>query len=398
MLRRIILLLTVLLCARVSYAQRGGLVLNEYNGVSATMFLEADDEPFEGRDYGAFRDLTLEAGLTKAGRIKGNGGNWLELVVVQDRLDIRGWTLNWSNADITPPPTPENPNPLPENHGIVQFSQNDLWKNLRAGTIITVIEDSTFEPEFADGSKLGHELNLTDNVSFNPAANDWWIHVETKESDPASSYISTPDSKFKTDNDSWQLTIRNALGQDMFGPVGEAVGNNPNDPDDGWGGSGINNQEIGMMHANPGPTSSGLDFNDRDYSTFGAPNLLDPTDSAAVLEDLVPQDFSSLRNWFYRTDRIAGDANLDRIVDVEDLIILAENWLGSTNDWMHADFNGDGVVDQKDLGLMAKNWQVAIAGAPLAEALAEVGLVPEPIHASLLLIPVLALRRRAARR
>lgn len=376
----------VLAGGEIARAQQGGLILNEFNGVSATQFLEADDEPFEGRDYGVLRDLTLAAGPAKAGRIKGNGGNWLELVVTLDRLDIRGWTLNWSNADVNTPPTPENPNPLPENMGTVQFLDNPLWSNLRRGTIITIVEDSSFEPEFEDGTFLGHDIDLTDDVSYNPKLNDWWIHVETKESDPASPYIATPNSKFKTDNDSWQLTIRNTQGQAVFGPVGEAVA--------GWGGSGINNQEVGILHDDPSATSSGLQFNDRDYSSFGAPNLLDPTDSARTFEQLVPQDFSSLRDWWTRTDRIAGDFNLDRKVNLEDLMLLAQYWQTTGHEWMPVDWDENGIVDAADLGLLAQNWQAGVAGLPFEAALAEAGLVPEPACAMLLMVPLLLPRRR----
>jgi|GEM_PF-2455959 len=52
-----------------------------------------------------------------------------------------------------------------------------------------------------------------------------------------------------------------------------------------------------------------------------------------------------------------GDANLDLVVDVSDLGILATNWMLSTTMFSEADFNGDGIVDVTDLGSLSTNWQ-----------------------------------------
>jgi hypothetical protein len=52
-----------------------------------------------------------------------------------------------------------------------------------------------------------------------------------------------------------------------------------------------------------------------------------------------------------------GDANLDGVVDVGDLGILAGAW-GTTEGagWCNADFTGDGSVDVGDLGVLAGQW------------------------------------------
>jgi hypothetical protein len=51
---------------------------------------------------------------------------------------------------------------------------------------------------------------------------------------------------------------------------------------------------------------------------------------------------------------VTGDANLDGVVDVIDLGLLATNYGGSTDIiWNNGDFNADGVVDVIDLGLLA---------------------------------------------
>ena len=59
----------------------GDLILNEFSAVGDAFYLRnGGTDPF-------------------LGTVQGNGGNWIELVVVTDHLDIRGWTLEWHNAD-----------------------------------------------------------------------------------------------------------------------------------------------------------------------------------------------------------------------------------------------------------------------------------------------------------
>jgi hypothetical protein len=60
-----------------------------------------------------------------------------------------------------------------------------------------------------------------------------------------------------------------------------------------------------------------------------------------------------------------GDANLDGMVDITDLGILATNWQMS-GDWAQGDFDYSGFVDITDLGMLATNWQAGTAGNPLA--------------------------------
>ena len=68
---------------------------------------------------------------------------------------------------------------------------------------------------------------------------------------------------------------------------------------------------------------------------------------------------------------IAGDANVDGIVNGQDIALVASNWLapGPT-----ADVNHDGIVNGQDIALMASNWLAtnSIYGSATANA------VPEP--------------------
>jgi extracellular elastinolytic metalloproteinase len=57
---------------------------------------------------------------------------------------------------------------------------------------------------------------------------------------------------------------------------------------------------------------------------------------------------------------LAGDANRDRTVDINDLAILAMNWRKSGMLFSQGDFNHDGLVDAKDLGVLSRNWQKSL--------------------------------------
>lgn len=61
---------------------------------------------------------------------------------------------------------------------------------------------------------------------------------------------------------------------------------------------------------------------------------------------------------------LGGDADHNRKVDARDLLILANNWLGSGKTFGEADFNYDGMVNQIDLTTMAQKWQVYLTPAP----------------------------------
>jgi hypothetical protein len=198
------------------------VILNEYNAVGSTSFLNGGDSSAD--DNGG------RAADSYFGRVPGNGGDWFELVVVKDRLDMRGWQLDLYDSGA-----------LDET---LTLTQNAIWTNLRSGTIITVAED------------------VPSDVSYDPAAGDWWIHV--RASDNADGlYIEK--SSFAVSSSNWQLRIRNAAGQVVFGPAGEGVS-----PATGLGGT-----EVFRLEEDPSTaiTRDSPDYDDgSDFSTFGAPN------------------------------------------------------------------------------------------------------------------------------
>ena len=202
------------------------VVVNEYNGVLPTRLLANN-----GTD-------------TYWGRILGNGGDWFELVVVQDHLDLRGWQVV-----------------VADNAGTIvttlAFTSAPILSNLRSGTILTVATD------------------LASDVSYDPAAGDWWINLRAGASGDGL-YISNV--SFSVSQNSTQITVKDASGAVVFGPAGEGIA-----PP-----SGIGNDEVWKLEENPTPqTTAYASYHDGTSSSFGSPNLWNGGISV--------QDFGALR-------------------------------------------------------------------------------------------------------
>jgi hypothetical protein len=58
---------------------------------------------------------------------------------------------------------------------------------------------------------------------------------------------------------------------------------------------------------------------------------------------------------------LAGDADHDRDIDVNDLGILATNWQQSPRQFSQGDFDYNGTVDVNDLGILATKWQQSLS-------------------------------------
>jgi hypothetical protein len=208
------------------------VILNEYNAVDTTLFL--------GGGTVSLDDSGTRASDSYFGRVPGNGGDWFELVVITDHLDMRNWKL-----DIYIEGALDN---------TLNLTNHSIWSDLRSGTIITVSED------------------IPSDISYDPAAGDWWINVQAKNGADGF-YIEA--SNFPVNDKNWQLRIRNSAGAVIFGPAGEGVS-----PADG-----ISVSEIFRLEANPNasitPTSKDYDSGDK-LSTFGSPNQWGQQDMFAL--------------------------------------------------------------------------------------------------------------------
>ncbi len=218
-------------------ARAADVILNEYNAVGGSDYLNGGDSSAD--------ETGGRASDTYFGRVMGNGGDWFEMVVITDHLDMRGWQLDIYENGI-----------LDET---LTLTAHEIWSDLRSGTIITVAED------------------VPSDVSYDPVAGDWWINVQARD-DADGQYIEK--SAFPVSSNNWQLRIRNVAGQTIFGPVGEGVS-----PASGIGGT-----EIFRLEEDPSATitANSNDYDDgSDFSTFGAPNRWGAQD-LATLRRVVP--------------------------------------------------------------------------------------------------------------
>jgi len=272
------------------------LILNEWNAVSSQNTLAVPDPAF--------------------GAVEGNGGDWFEMVVVQDRLDIRGWRLVLSDNDGAGPAIRDE----------FVFTNSPQLADLESGLIITVSEDRP------------------DDLTYSPVDGDWHINFQADSLDAGQFFTADSQSNFDTNHDDWQLTIYDAAGDLVFGPAGEGIGDL----------SGINSSEIGELEADPGLGVDRLsDYGDGDGSTYGQANVVDGAD----------QDFSAIA-WQY----LRGDVNCDGLMNVIDALFIAQvsvsnrfdtercplaNALTEAHD-APGDLNLDGVSDIIDALLIAQ--------------------------------------------
>lgn len=222
MLKRVFFSVFSLALVFVGSAFSASVILNEYNAV--------DDSSYLGGGTALIDEAGGRASDLYFGRVPGNGGDWFELVVITDHLDMRYWKFDIYTDGL-----------LDET---LDLTGHSIWSDLRSGTIITVSE------------------NVPSDISYNPAAGDWWINVQANNGSDGL-YIEA--SSFPVNSSNWQLRIRNASGVIVYGPAGEGV--SP--------ASGIGSDEVFKLEATP---SAAITANSADYdggknlSTFGAPN------------------------------------------------------------------------------------------------------------------------------
>lgn len=281
-MRRLIVIITAICSSSgLSDAVRAAdLILNEYNAVRASRWLDCD-----GLDCSTCGGPPCKAD-NFFGRVQGNGGNWIELVVTSNHTDIRGWRLEWTED--------------PSDAGTLTLTDDPLWADLRAGTIITFTE-----LESAAGG-------LDTDTGYDPNGGDWWININTLSSGgtPHTQYVTTVTNvlgdslgAFSVGNDNWQLTILDADSNVVFGPAGEGIrfvcdggplDDEPcSDPGDCDGALceqiRVSSREVFKLQEDPG---AGIDpvtsnYKDGTSSTFGHRNIWSGGDKS--------QDFTCIR-------------------------------------------------------------------------------------------------------
>ncbi|MCA9170416.1 MAG: PEP-CTERM sorting domain-containing protein [Planctomycetales bacterium] len=297
------------------------VVLNEYNAVSGSNRL--DDGKGIDRYFGT---------------IVGNGGNWFELLVVNDHVDMRGWRMDWTEDE------PADAGGI--TRGSMTLSQDPIWSDLRAGSLITFIET-------VDAGGVAGKNTQTD-ISYDPVADDWWINVATREEvgKGASALVTTTTNDgtpgdFSTGKSDWTLTILNSAGATVYGPVGEGAN---------WGGDGVSDKEGGSLE---GPDAQATtaetialwqalkpdskDYDDTTSTSFGMPNV----SYDSVTQTFSPnQDVLALRTLVVSPVG-SGDFNGDGQLTVDDIDELTAAILAGSIDAKY-DVDKDGKVNGDD--------------------------------------------------
>jgi hypothetical protein len=297
------------------------VILNEYNAVGSNSQL----------DEGAGADVFF-------GKSQGNGGNWFELLVINDNVDMRGWQLLWTEDEVVSGTTTAA--------GTITLSNDPIWSNLRSGSLITFIET-------ANAGGVGN-FNTGTDLSYDPLAGDWWINVATQqEASKGASAVATTTTNdgvpgdFSVGNSDWALTIQNASGGVVFGPVGEGAS---------LPGGGVSNREGASLEGPVAPAGQSVTvamweaitptsefYDDTGSTSFGALNV--DYDGATGTFTTI-QDVSALRA---RVTPMLGDGdfNNDGMLSAADIDALTAAVRAGSSD-LTFDVNQDGAVSGQD--------------------------------------------------
>ena len=417
---RILALVAVFALTIGSIGSAADVILNEYNAVSSRNKLDDGDPYFNPK-------------------IDGNGGNWFELLIVGDHVDMRGWMLEWNEDETVGAGTDTAT-------GVITLSNDLVWSNLRSGSLVTVIET-------VDASGEG-SFNTATDTSYDPSAGDWWINVSTQGelANGESALVTTVTNDgepgdFSVGNDDWTLTIKDAVGSIVFGPVGEGS------PE--WAGGGVKNDEGGSLEGPEATAGYTVDqwqaitpasafYDDTSSTSFGAANV-----DFVTGEFVTTQDLSALRNqvapplgdgdfngdglldaadinelslairdgntdskydinfddavdqgdrvdWVEGIKRTYfGDANFDLVFDDQDFVavfIAGEYVSGASAGWAEGDWDGNGTFDEQDI------VSVFVAGDYLKPSRGAVAAVPEPVSSLLMILGICGLSLVCRRR
>ncbi len=314
------ILIVLIFCLLSSTALNAQVILNEYNAVGSSRFLDGD----------LFTDS--DKADTVFGRIVGNGGNWFELLVIGDgtssTVDMRGWALSWTEDEEVDPVN----SPGVTAAGTISLTNDSAWAAIEVGTIITFIET----PDAG-----GAAINTATDLSFDGTAGDWHLNVCTTQEQATGQLLTTTTNdglagEFSVGNDDWQLTILDNFGTVVSGPTGEGDGNL----------TGVSSREVGKLEGLVAPDSTLADwlaidlatapYNDGTSSSFGEANIF----SAGSMT----QDLSALRE----PASTCGDVNQDGVIDFGDIpAFIAVLQSGVFN--AQADCNQDSNVDFADI-------------------------------------------------
>lgn len=287
--------------------------LNEYNAVKSDLFLNGGAQGADGQGG--------QAADTFFGRVQGNGGNWFEMVVGIEGLDLRQWTLRWQEVD-------------GGHEGTILLSNDSRWSNLPAGRIITFIERTS-----AEG---GLDTNWTAGPKWSNV-NTFDTSLVTATTGSAEDHVS---GSFTTSNDRWRLEVRDAQGQVVVLWSGEGS--------PFYARGGIGSTEVCRLREAATSRIDAASAYDEaaTASTFGSANTWTNCPSSA----LVSQSFALVESTscVFTPPCQPADLNCDGIVNGSDLAIVLGSWGPCAG--CPADLDGDGIVGGTDIAIILGNW------------------------------------------
>ena len=249
------------------------VILNEYNAVSSSNYLNGGTLLTDQDGGDASSDGTF-------GRVLGNGGDWVEWVVVGEGtaglVDLSGWRIE-----------------IGKNEGVgftakntIVFSNHADWKTVPTGTILTFTEKSSAQGGRDSQFAIRDHRSSTGDTWSNVWIGDPTYLVYTSVGFNGYTVAAGSVTGIQIDNDGTQFRIKNSAGQIVYGPVGEGVAPI----------KGTSSEEVFELENHPSPAisptgqrnGSVLGYDDgASESTFGLPNNW-------VLDlETVGQDFSA---------------------------------------------------------------------------------------------------------
>jgi hypothetical protein len=234
------------------------VILNEYNAVAPDTYLNGGNALTD--DDGG--PLSSD---THFGRVIGNGGAWVEFVVVgnggTNPVDLRGWKIE-----------------IGTNNGSGFIARNTLvlsnhanWQSVPAGTILTFIDRNTAQGGLNSGFALRDRRTTVGDIWTNIWMGDPTYLTYSGLAQNGYNLSSGVVSGIIIDNNATQFRVKNSSGQIVYGPAGEGVA-----PP-----SGTNSKEVFELEGHPTPSVSPIDASSAtgfgyddgaSESTFGHPN------------------------------------------------------------------------------------------------------------------------------
>lgn len=200
------------------------LILNEYNAVSPGNYLNGGTPQFDDDGGPASEDKYFR-------RVLGNGGQWVEFVVLGNggvgTLDMRGWSVEIGTS---------------KGYGYearnkLVLSNHADWQAVPSGTILTFIDKNTAQ----GGKDSGFALRDT-----RTSTGDIWTNIWMGDTSYVTYTLIGTASGILIDNNNTQFRVKDLAGRVIFGPGGEGIAPR----------SGTNSREVFELEANPTPSVS----------------------------------------------------------------------------------------------------------------------------------------------